>query len=226
MRSHAEHGNEERGRRPVGKEQAIVRISAWFARKVPLEQLSRLCWNLGVCLSAGMTVLEAMQTCQRTAPDPMLRVILRGAIERVADGMELADAMEPWRERFPAFFLPVLRCGDRSGRMEATLDYLKEHCHLLAGPARVARNTWLVPLCIMLFGSVVSTVIYLVFASFWAAVHYAIGAATFYVALAAGVIAARRAPFFKPLADRAWLLLPAVWDGPRGCWRSIDSFTP
>ena len=141
---------------------------------------------------------------------PNLDTILLDAAERVAGGMEMADALEPWRDRFPSFFLPVLRCGDRSGRIDATLDYLKDHCHWLARPARVARNTWLVPLCIMLFGSAINIGAYLIFARFSAAVYYILGTAWFYAGIAAVVIAARHAPVLKTVVARLRLANPLM----------------
>ena len=195
---------------------------AWLVRKIPLDQLSRLCDNLRVCLSAGMPVLAAMRTCQRTAPNPILRRILLDAAERVARGMEMADALEPWRDRFPTFFLPVLRCGERSGRIDATLEYLRQHCHQLAGPARVARNTWLVPLCIMLFASAINIGAYLIFARFSAAVHYILGTAWFYAGIAAVVIAAKRVPVLKTVVARLRLMLPLIGAADREL--AVDRF--
>jgi type II secretory pathway component PulF len=191
-------------------------MPAWFVRKVPLEQLSRLCGNLRVCLSAGMPVPVAVRTCGRTAPCTILRAMLPDAADRVANGMALSDALEHWRERFPAYFVPVLRCGERSGRIDEALDYLERYCRQLAEPARVARNTWLVPLCIMLFGSAVSTVAYLAYGHFAAAASYALRAAVFYATLVVGAIVVQRAPFFGPLVARLRLALPMLGQAERG----------
>jgi type IV pilus assembly protein PilC len=193
-----------------------------FARKVPLEQLSRFCGNLAMCLSAGMTVLIALRTCHRTSPHPKLKEIMQAATERVEAGMELSDAIEPWRNHFPAFFLPVLRCGELSGRMDMALGYLEQHCHLLIAPARTVRNTWFVPLCIMLFGSAFCVAAHLVFAPLSATFGYVIQTVKFYGTVAAAVLATMYVPELKALVDRLRLVIPLL--GPAERELAINRF--
>lgn len=132
--------------------------SAWFPFRdqIPLEQISLFCGNLATCLGAGLNVPTSLRASTRSSSSAALQEIIEQAAKHAAAGQGLADALQPWQHRFPAFFLPVLRCGEKSGRLDEAAAYLGRHCHLLAGPARVIRNTWLVPLAVMLCGSVIS----------------------------------------------------------------------
>jgi type IV pilus assembly protein PilC len=183
-----------------------------FALKIPLEALSRFCGNLAMCLSAGMTVLGSLRTCCRSFPHPKLKSIIAEAIPRVESGMELSDALEPWRHRFPAFFLPAIRCGERSGHLEETLDYLQKHCDLLIGPTRMMRNTWLIPLSIMLFGSLFCAVAHLWMTSLTRTFHYVESEIFSYGKFLALVLVILYVPALKKLAEQLLFLLP--WIGP------------
>ena len=126
---------------------------AHFGRKITLERLSLFSGNLATCISAGLDIPKSLITCQRSSPSPILREILTDAARNTAKGMKLFDALELHKSCFPAFFLPVVRCGEESGHLDGTLRYLESHCRLLVGPTRTMRNTWLVPLCLMLGGT-------------------------------------------------------------------------
>lgn len=179
-------------------------------RRIPLERLAHFCQNLGVCLRAGLDVATSLKTCTRSAADSGLGQIISQAAEITAAGMSLSEALAPWRERFPAFFLPVLRCGEQSGREEEALAYLERHCRLLAEPARAMRNTWLAPLAIMLFGTTVCTVAHLLLVSLRAAIGYLGHAAMFYGAIAAVMALIFCVPQAKSIVDALKLALPAI----------------
>jgi hypothetical protein len=98
---------------------------AFFGPKITLEQLSVFSGNLATCLSAGLDIPRSLDTCLRSSPSPILRAILSLAARQTAKGMSLFDALEPQKIRFPAFFLPVVRCGEESGHLDGTLRYYR-----------------------------------------------------------------------------------------------------
>ncbi len=175
-----------------------------------------------MCLEAGIAMRNAVRTCQRTFSNPWFRSLLQEVIERLDTGMELSEALQPWRNRFPAFFLPVLRCGERSGRMDATLAYLEHHCQLLVGPARTVRNTWFVPLCIMAFCSAFGLVAHVLFAPLWTTLNYAMQLVKFYGNLAAAVWVAVNVPAVREVVDQLRLLIPFL--GPAERELAINRF--
>ena len=130
-------------------------------------------------------------------------------------GMGLAEALESWKDRFPAFFLPVLRCGEESGRVDQTLEFLECHCRLLAGPARTMRNTWFVPLCLMFGGTGICAVAYLALAPIAIAMGYILDSLTFYGAIAGVVWAAFHVPRLRRIVDHLRLAIPVIGPAER-----------
>jgi type II secretory pathway component PulF len=197
-------------------------LSAHFGRKITLEQLSLFSGNLTTCVSAGLDIPKSLDTCQRSSPSPMLRAILADAARHTAKGMKLFDALELHKSCFPAFFLPVVRCGEESGHLDGTLRYLEAHCRLLAGPTRTVRNTWLVPLCLMLGGTGICIVAYLLLAPWAMAIQFIIDSVRFYAVVAIAVWAAYNVPPCRVLADSLRLALPVI--GPADRELTINRF--
>lgn len=129
--------------------------------------------------------------------------------------MPLSNALAPSEDRFPAFFLPVLRCGELSGRIDESLRYLAEHCRLLAVPARTMRDTWLVPLCIIVAGSVFCSLAYFVFAPLSTALHYAADTILGYAVAALVVCVLFGLPRAKPILHGLRLAIPVVGSAER-----------
>lgn len=99
--------------------------------------------------------------------------------------------------------------------MDQSLGYLERHCRLLVEPARIARNTWLVPLCIILFGSTFCIVAHLVFAPFSATIRYTIETIRSYAIVAAVVIAVRFVPWLNAIVARIRLTVPLIGPAER-----------
>ena len=94
--------------------------------------------------------------------EPAVKRDARRCGEQTAAGTTLFQALEPHKHHFPAFVLPAIRCGEESGHLDQTLRYLENHCRLLIGHVRTMRDMWLVPLCLMLGGTVICVLAYCV----------------------------------------------------------------
>jgi type II secretory pathway component PulF len=180
-----------------------------ITRRVPLEQVSRFAGNLATCLEAGMGVPQSLRT-STGASTAVLPNIAQAAAEGVASGDELSDALEPYADRFPPFFIPVIRCGERVGRLDEALRYLERHCMLLVGPTRAMRNTWLYPLVIVVFGSIFKLAAYAVLAPLAQTLAYLGRTAVAYGIVAAVLWFFLAAPQAKLILDHAKLLLPII----------------
>jgi type IV pilus assembly protein PilC len=181
-----------------------------ITRKIPLEELSRFAGNLATCLEAGIRVPESLRTCTRSSSTALLPQIAAAAAERTASGMELSDALEPHERHFPPFFLPMIRCGERVGRLDEALRYLEAHCRLLGPPTRMMRNTWLIPLVVVLFGSLVKTLGYLLLAPVSRTLSYVVQTLFNYGILAAVVWFFLAVPEAKRIVDHLKLVLPLI----------------
>jgi len=186
-----------------------------FGAKITLKQLSLFSGNLATCIAAGLDIPRSLGTCQRSSPSPIFREILRSAAKRTANGTTLFDALEPHKKCFPAFFLPVVRCGEESGHLDQTLRYLESHCRLLVGPTRTMRNTWLVPLCLILGGKGICMVAYWILAPWAMAIQYTIDSLMFCAVVAMAVWAAFYVPPCRALLDCVRLALPVIGPAER-----------
>ena len=178
--------------------------------KIPLERLSLLCHNVATCLSAGLGVPASLRASVRSSSAGPLRGIVEAAAESTASGTELSEALEPNRDRFPRFFVPVIRCGEQSGRLDEAFRYLAQHCHLMARPSSLARNIWLLPLAILVGFSLVGLVITAVVAPIWVALAHAGQELGRYAVLAAVVAVVLFVPEVRAVVDRVKLAIPVV----------------
>jgi type II secretory pathway component PulF len=193
-----------------------------FGPKIPLQQLSHFSGQMATCVAAGIDIPTSLRTCCRSSPSPLLREILPRAAEQTATGTALFDSLKLRRDCFPAFYLPVLRCGEESGHLDQTFRYLERHCRLLVGPARTMRDTWLVPLVLILSGNAISAIAYLIFAPFTVATRYIFDSITYYAVAAIIVWAALSVPELRAIVDRLILAVPFI--GPAQRELAINRF--
>ena len=195
-------------KRPHGTKDVPGRFGMFL--KIPLEQLSVLCQNVATCLSAGLGVPASLRASVRSSGHGALKGIVETAAEHTASGVELSEALEPSNDRLPPFFLPVVRCGEQSGRLDEAFHYLARHCHLMVRPSRMARNAWLFPLVIVLTGSVIKIALVAAFAPIAVTVAYAGSTMMSYAMAAALMGVVLFVPQIRAILDRVRLAVPVV----------------
>lgn len=178
---------------------------------VSMERLSLLAGNLATCLTSGMSMHASVRLSARSWPGSLGQGI-DSAVCRAKAGAELSEALGALDRRLPPFVIPVIRCGEQSGRLVETLQYLQRHCHMLAGPSRAARNIWLYPLIVILFGALVRIVAFFAFAPLWIATWYFIRTVVRYGLTAAAIAWMLVTPRGKLLVDRVKLTVPFCRD--------------
>jgi len=177
-------------------------------RKIPLERVSVFAGNLATCLSAGVVIPKALRTGARTFSHGEWKSLIEDAADQVETGVEFAEALELIEPRLPKFFLPVVRCGERSGRLDESLRYLERHCALLAEPARKMRNTWLCPLVILVLGWVVGMIARLFSASPIELLGFVIQSVFAYGGIVVLVLFAYSTPQGRSFLERLKLSIP------------------
>lgn len=90
--------------------------------------------NLSTMLKAGMSMSESLDILIRDAEHKPLRDMLQRVALRIRGGRSLSDAFEPYRDQFPAAFIGMIKAGELSGKLDATLaslgDYLSREFEL------------------------------------------------------------------------------------------------
>ncbi len=175
----------------------------------PYEKLARFAGDLATCLSAGLGVPKSLKMATRVLANTRLAPAMEVALERVTEGTELAEALGDAQRLLPAFFVPVVRAGEQAGRLAESLRYLEHHCKAIAGPARAVRNTWLIPLGLVIAGSAVKLLAHLVFGNWDELFRFLRGSLVNYALLGAVAWILFASPF-RLLFDHVKLVLPWV----------------
>lgn len=94
-----------------------------FSAKCPLPALVAWCRTLKHSLGAGLDPVKVFRQQAKSGPR-VLRPIAAAVAAELGRGSSLADAFEPYRDRFPPLFLEMVAVGETSGRLEETFDEL------------------------------------------------------------------------------------------------------
>jgi type II secretory pathway component PulF len=171
------------------------------------DQIANFAGNLSVCLASGVDLPRAIRTSSgalaKSAPE--FRVVW----DRVDQGESLADALRTVERNLPPFVIPVIQCGEQTGRLDQALQFLADHCRMLQRPSESIRNVWLFPLAIFLGGKVMIVVLIFFFGT-WSSLTSAVGdlVATCGSMTALAIIFI--ATPIKLLWDQAKLMLPVI----------------
>ncbi|MDG2222069.1 MAG: type II secretion system F family protein [Rubripirellula sp.] len=140
----------------------------------PYETLARFSHDFGTCVRTVSDLIRGMELCVKSLSGTVFANRWAHSAEMIRGGASLAEALTPAHDRLPAFYLPVVRAGEKSGRLVDAFQFLETHCKLLAGPAAALRKLWLYPLFIFLVGSALRVFILLVLGSPLSAIGLAI----------------------------------------------------
>lgn len=194
----------------MGITQELALEFRWLLSQLPLKDLSAFSGNLATCLEAGLSVPDSVETCTRSSPNQMLRSFGHPIAEKVRQGVPLSEALEGMAAHLPRFYLPVMRCGEQSGRTDEALRYLQQHCEMLERPHQVARSLWLVPLVLYVVASAILIAAFFLLAPFLTAVRYLVHKVANLAVLGAVVLLVINVPPLRRLWEQLLLALPFV----------------
>jgi type II secretory pathway component PulF len=171
------------------------------------DQIANFAGNLSTCLAAGVEWRKAIRTSSGALVNATPE--FRGVWDRIDQGEPLSDALRVIERRLPPFVMPVVRCGERTGRLDEALHFLAEHCRMLHRPSTAVRNAWLLPLAIYFGGKALGLILLFLFGSWSSMLSAAMDLLTSCGSLAAIVILYLATPI-KTLIDQVKVLLPVI----------------
>ncbi len=80
---------------------------------------------------AGVPFIKALELIMRRTKNPRLKEIVSGAKERIIDGAALSEAFTPYSKDFGMLFVTSLAAGERSGKIEDTLEKYLEYANFM-----------------------------------------------------------------------------------------------
>lgn len=194
----------------------------WMVPQLPLKDLAAFSGNLATCLAAGLNVPDSVETCTRSSPNLLLRTSGPIWAERTRGGATLSEALDETAYQLPRFYLPVLRCGEQSGRTDEALHYLQQHCALLERPYQAMRSLWLVPLVIFSVASILLIFAHFLLTPFFTAVKFLVRTVMRYAVAGAVVVLVLNVPQLRRLWEQLLLALPFV--GPAARELAVNRF--
>src|SRR5438105_4626327 len=92
-----------------------------------LEKRAELYLRLAQLVSAGIGLVQALETTSRSAPSHSFRVPLRRVVEELNKGSTFRDALVRAGNWLPEFDIALLGAGEHSGRLDAVLRSLADY---------------------------------------------------------------------------------------------------
>ncbi len=180
----------------------------------PYNKLAHFAGNLATCLEAGVGVEQSLKTASRSLGGTRLAPALQVSLTRVKRGTSLAEALAAIDWGLPSFFVPMVQAGEQTGRTDEALRHLERHCRMLVAPSNALRNVWLIPLALMLFGTMIQLAAHLLFMPWTTTLAFVFDSLTSYAMLAVLAFVVVSSPA-KPIIDQLKLLIPIVHDVER-----------
>lgn len=103
------------------KEVAAKKKSSGGGKKITTEDISVVCKQLAVMLSAGVPVTRALTTLSKQCANPRLGNIMEEIAKSVEGGMPLSDAFAQYPKVFSPLFIAMIASGEAGGIMEQAL---------------------------------------------------------------------------------------------------------
>ena len=129
--------------------------------RVRRGDLVGFCFHMEQLLTAGVPVIEGLETLRDSAGNPRLREVLAAMVESVEGGETLSGAMREHPGVFGAVFVNLVRAGEVSGRVGEILGSLNEHLKWQNEQLALARRLLTYP---TIAGTVVMLVVFFLMA--------------------------------------------------------------
>ena len=125
--------------------------------KVSMKDLTAFCRQFSIMLTAGITVLECLESLKRQSYTAYFRSILQVVYDDVKGGEMLSGALDKHAKVFPNFFRSMVHVGEASGRLAVVFVSLADYYESDAAIKRKAKAALAYPM--MLLGLTVGIVI-------------------------------------------------------------------
>lgn len=185
-------------------------LRAWWLKwQIPYDRLALFSGTLATCVETGLALPASLEHARRALNGTGLANPIQDVADDVRRGESLADALTTHCHSLPPFYIPVIEAGERTGRLDESLRFLEAHCRVLERPTKAVRNLWLVPLAVILAGTILRFLVLLLGGSWSGLLAFLWGSLTSYAMLGAMLFILFSAPF-RPLIDFLKLHVPFV----------------
>lgn len=138
--------------------------SLLFKNKVRVAELSQFCNQFSVMISAGISIVEAIEVASNQSFSYRLRTTLKKILEDLRQGVLLSDAMAKFPSIFPPFFSSMVYVGESAGCLDKVLINVAEYYQLEEKTKKKVRSALAYPaiLLLLLIGVVVVMFVFVI----------------------------------------------------------------
>jgi type II secretory pathway component PulF len=111
-----------------------------------LERRAELYHQLGVLLSAGLTMHQGLEQLRNNPPDRALRPKITEWLDYLRQGFTVSNSVQKMGQWMPSFDLALIEAGEQSGRLDACFKLLAVHYGERARMVKQAINDLLYPI--------------------------------------------------------------------------------
>ena len=143
-----------------------IDLSSFFSLsgKVKVSELSTFCNQFSVMISAGISIVEAIDVCTQQSFTKLLKNTLKEIQDDLKQGLLLSDAMAKHPKIFPAFFTSMIYVGESAGCLDRVLVTVAEYYELEEKTKKKVRSSLAYPifLMVLLVGVVVAMMLFII----------------------------------------------------------------
>lgn len=115
--------------------------------------------QLATLIRSGMPIEQSLTAVARQAGKPRVERIILAVRARVVEGHSLAGSLAEFPRAFPEMYRATVAAGEQSGHLEQVLDQLAEYLETRADTGRSVAQAMIYPAFIMVFSSLVITML-------------------------------------------------------------------
>jgi general secretion pathway protein F len=110
--------------------------------------------QLGMLLHAGLSLDRALDIAQTVIAGKTERDAVRAVLDMVRGGSSLADALAAQNGLFPPYYVGMIRAGEASGSLDATLRHLGELLERAQAAREQVKSALIYPMLVLATGAV------------------------------------------------------------------------
>jgi type IV pilus assembly protein PilC len=114
------------------KEKKFIDIKLPFGGGVSDQDISIFCRQLGTMVSAGLSVVDALDTIAEQLPNKRLSEAAKDVSAKVREGMSVSAAMQKHPKVFPEFVVNLVKVGEETGGLDVSLLKAAEYYEKIA----------------------------------------------------------------------------------------------
>lgn len=132
-----------------GSGRAIADSFRKLFKSVPHQEKINFARHLSVTIESGLPLLDGLRLIREQAASKRFRGIIERLMKDVEGGQSLAQALARFRYIFGDFYINLVKTGEASGTLAATLKYLAEELRKQREVASRARSALIYPVVIL-----------------------------------------------------------------------------